>query len=135
MNIDLPELVKAALRFMGCDHAIGDDLDAHSPICISLNAVPDILIETRDQYCLLWSEMRDIGEEAVLAVSADLFAYLLPLNSALFVERRPVLSILEGRLILHAALTATALQNEEAFAEALENFYADLCAVVDILAK
>lgn len=135
MNINIAQLVKDSMERLGCGERVAGDLDAHSPICIGFHAVPDIHIEQQGERVRLWSRLPEVGEQGMAQAAPDLLAYFLPRGGASFVCRRPLLSMVEGELILHAVLEEQALGDVEPFTLAIEMFFEDVSAVSEILAR
>ncbi|KVN98515.1 hypothetical protein WJ69_34225 [Burkholderia ubonensis] len=135
MIIDIVKLVRDAMEKIGCGSAVDAEMDAHSPICISLKSLPEMFVEVQDESVLLWSKLDCAGEAHLARVAADLVGYFVPRQSAAFVCRRSLLSLTEDCMALHAVVKADYLSNTEKFVEALEIFFADLCATHEILAQ
>lgn len=120
---------------IGCGNAVDADMDAHSPICISLKALPEIFVEMDDGRVLLWSKLPYSGEAHLSRVAADLIGYFVPRQSPAFICRRPLLSTTEDGLILHGNVSGEHAYDTDKFVTALEIFFADLCATNEILTQ
>jgi hypothetical protein len=135
VNIDIVKLVRGAMEKIGCGSVVDADMDAHSPICISLKSLPEMFVEAEDDCITLWSKLNCAGETHLARVSADLVGYFAPRQSPAFVCRRTVLTLTDDGLVLHGVIKPAYLQEIERFVEALEIFFADLCATHEMLAQ
>lgn len=126
-------LIKQSLEGMGCGNRIVGELDAHAPICISLNSGSKIFIESDNGYVTIWSWLGDSGASKLGCCALDLLLYQMPRLSDLFASCRPLLSLINGALVLHGRVEACHLIGPENFTEVLKMFYADLYAIKGIL--
>ncbi|AOJ10158.1 hypothetical protein [Burkholderia mayonis] len=135
MNVDVVMLVKQSMEKMDCGNAIAGELDAHAPICIAFHSMPEMFVERDDEHVTIWSRLDYSGESQLARCAFDLLAYQMPRGSDVFASRRPLLSIVDDALMLHGRVEPRCLADAEGFTEALETFYADLCAISEILAR
>ncbi|CAJ6374272.1 type III secretion system protein BsaR [Burkholderia pseudomallei] len=135
MNVDVVMLVKESMEKMDCGNAIAGELDAHAPICIAFHSIPEMFVERDGEHVTIWSRLGCAGESQLARCAFDLLAYQLPRGSDAFASRRPLLSFVDDALVLHGRVEPRCLADAEGFTEALETFYADLCAVSEILAR
>jgi len=135
MNVDIVKLVRDSMEKIGCSSLVAEHLDAHSPICLRFNSVPDMCIECEDERIRVWSKLDYRGDHQLSGTAADLLGYLMPRSSPCFVTQRPLLSLVSDELLLQGQLEPTCTYDADVFAQALETFYEDLCAVNEILAR
>ncbi|KVP66710.1 hypothetical protein WJ92_33525 [Burkholderia ubonensis] len=135
MNVDVVMLVKQSMEKMDCGSAIAGELDAHAPICIAFHSIPKMFVEHDGEHLTIWSRLGCPGESQLARCAFDLLAYQLPRGSDAFASRRPLLSLVDDTLMLHGRVEPRCLADAEGFTEALETFYADLCAIHEILAR
>ncbi|ONC26350.1 hypothetical protein AQ914_04520 [Burkholderia pseudomallei] len=135
MNLDIVKLVRDCMEKIGCASAVAGELDPHSPICIGFQSLPDIYVEQEGEHVLLWSVLPYAGPEQLSRVAADIVAYFLPKDSEMFFCRRPLLSIVDEKLMLHATVQPDYLAGAEQFASALEFFFENMCAVNEMLSQ
>ncbi|KVD78010.1 hypothetical protein WS62_29745 [Burkholderia sp. ABCPW 14] len=135
MNVDVVTLVKESLDKMGCGSAIAGELDVHSPICIDFNAMPSMYVEAEGDKVTLWATLDYAGNAQLSRAASDLLEFMLPRGSEIFVCRRPLLSLVDDSLVLHARVEDDFLADADTFMKALEAFYEDLCGVFEILER
>jgi len=135
MNIDLVQLVRDGMEKIGCGSAVDDEIDPHSPICISLVSLPDMFVELDDSQVMLWSRLPYTGPNQLAPLASDILNYLLPRNLAMFVCRRSVLTLDDDGLMLHAVVHPDYLADAEKFVQALEGFFEDLFSIHEIMSQ
>ncbi|WP_175924620.1 hypothetical protein [Burkholderia latens] len=135
MNVDIVKLVRDSMEKLGCSQLVDENLDAHSPICLRFNSVPDMCVECEDERIKIWSKLDYRGDHQFSAAAADLLGYLAPRSSPHFVVQRPLIALVDESLLLHGQLEPQCAEGADAFAEALETFYEDLCVVNEILTR
>ncbi|KVT54027.1 hypothetical protein WK55_22090 [Burkholderia ubonensis] len=135
MNIDIVKLVRDSMERMGCANLVDEHLDGHSPICLGFGSVPDMFVECEPERIKIWSKLDYRGDQHLSNAAPDLLGYLMPRLSSQFVNQRPLLSLIDEELILHGQLDDQCAGDVEAFTDALELFYEDLCAIHEILSR
>ncbi|WP_323117696.1 InvB/SpaK family type III secretion system chaperone [Burkholderia alba] len=135
MNVDVVMLVRESMEKMGCGEALADEFDAQAPVCIAFHSMPEMFVERDDERVTIWSRLGYAGESQLARCAFDLLAYQMPRGSDAFASRRPLLSLVDDALILHGRVEPPYLADADRFTEALETFYADLCAVNEILER
>lgn len=135
MNIDMVKLVRDSMALLGCSNLVDEKLDGHSPIRLSFNSVPDMYVQCEDEHIRIWSKLEFSGDLQLSNAASDLLGYLMPRVSEHFVVRRPLLSLVDEELLLHGQVEDMCGYDVEAFTEALQSFYEDLCAVNEILTR
>ncbi|VVE36965.1 Surface presentation of antigens protein SpaK [Pandoraea horticolens] len=135
MNTDIVRLVQESMEKMGCGDAVAGKLDAHSPICIGFHSMPEMYVELDNGNVVFTSQLDYRGAAQLERVAVDLLGYLLPRGSDVFVCRRPLLSLVDNDLLLHARVEERFTENPDTFTQAMEAFYEDLCAISEILGR
>ena len=133
MEIDVSTLLERAMKHMGCDDKITDRLDPHSPICISLDDLPEMFIAANEGRVSVWSTFDNIGRAAIEMHAFGLVSFLTGCDSDVYICRSPTLSSADDTLTLRAVLDEQVLENEIRFSDALDTFFRDLLEVKAVL--
>ncbi|BET13381.1 SPI-1 type III secretion system chaperone SpaK [Pandoraea sputorum] len=123
-SYDLAQTLVEALKLIGCDPSKIDAVDNHSPIELTFNASPSIIVETLDnQVCSIHAVVAtDEAARLHRANSERLLQFLIePADWA--VTGHVQLRERDNRLILHAQVKDDAAAEAEPFAQALTDFY------------
>ncbi|AKM31256.1 hypothetical protein AB870_15680 [Pandoraea faecigallinarum] len=123
-SYDLAQTLVEALKLIGCDPGKIDAVDNHSPIELTFNASPSIIVETLDnQVCSIHAVVAtDEAARLHRANSERLLQFLIePAEWA--VTGHVQLREHDNRLILHAQVKEDSAAEPEPFAQALTDFY------------
>jgi hypothetical protein len=129
---DVAALLGDALRVIGCDTAAFEDFDAHSPIELSFQSGPALIVNPLGDSVEFSAELAEVSDYAFEhAAPALLKALAATLDWAnpphLFIERE------DQRVWLIARPGAAACASSEAFAHALVDFYAQADALSGVV--
>lgn len=121
---DLAQTLVDALKLIGCDPGKIHTVDNHSPIELTFNASPSIIVETlENQTCGIHSVVATDEAARLHRANSERLLQLLIEPAEWAITGHVQLRAQDNRLVLHALVNEDASAEPEPFAQALTDFY------------
>lgn len=132
MDIDLADLVRQALLANGCDASVLGNFDSHSTISLEFNTLPDMLLSLQQEQVLIWMRLCEHHLPHIERCAPTLIALLMESAPYALTDQMQI-SEDDGYTVLKCLVKPEALQNIDAFSNALEAFYLSAERFLEVL--
>ncbi len=132
MDIDLADLVRQALLANGCDASVLGNFDSHSTISLEFNTLPDMLLSLQQEQVLIWMRLCEHHLPHIERCAPALIALLMESAPYALTDQMQI-SEDDGYTVLKCLVKPEALQNIDAFSNALEAFYLSAERFLEVL--